>query len=175
MVISLGTLGQLIKPVQVEGKWYYVWDRNSDGTHDGADYITMDALETLAGIGNIDESNRTFTLNGVQLRLPTDGLAGSTLTSNGYQPGTSWSNAEPGWNTDPSSNVTYDDLAAIWDAFNGTGSGTNMTGVPSDWSNLDYWSATPAGSGHAVFYASGGYVTNGSDTWGKHLVAFEVL
>ena len=135
----------------------------------------MDALETLAGIGNIGESNRTFTLNGVQLRLPTDGLAGSTLTSGGYNPGTSWSNATPGWNTDPSSNSTYDDLYAIWDAFNGTGSGTNMAGVPSDWSNLDYWSATPTASDHAVFYVSGGYVTNGSDTWGKNLVAFEVL
>ena len=173
-VISLGTLGQLILPVQVEGHWYYVWDRNSDGIHGGVDYITMDALETLAGIGNIDESNRTFTLNGVQLRLPTDGLAGSTLTSGGYKPGTSWSNATPGWNTDHSSNATYDDLYAIWDAFNGTGSGTNMTGVPSGWDGSFYWSATPSASGHAGVYLDLGVVTGGFDGSGSY-VAFEVL
>ena len=173
--INLGAgNGQLIHGVQVEGKWYYVWDRNSDNVHDGNDYITMDDLETIAGIGNIDESNRTFTLNGVQLRLPTDGLAGSTLTSSGSKPGTSWSNATPGWNTDPSSNATYDDLYAIWDAFNGTGSGTNMTGVPSGWYNDFYWSATPSASGHAVVYLSDGYVNVHYDS-GNNYVAFEVL
>jgi hypothetical protein len=173
-VISLGTLGQLIKPIQVEGHWYYVWDRNSDGIHGGGDNITMDALETLAGIGNIGESNRTFTLNGVQLRLPTDGLAGSTLTSGGYNPGTSWSNATLGWNTDPSSNATYDDLYAIWDAFNGTGSGTNMTGVPSGWYDSLYWSATPSASGHAGVYLDLGIVDDFRDYNGNY-VAFEVL
>ena len=134
----------------------------------------MDALETLAGIGNIGESNRTFTLNGVQLRLPTDGLAGSTLTSGGYNPGTSWSNATLGWNTDPSSNATYDDLYAIWDAFNGTGSGTNMTGVPSGWISNYYLSATPSASGHAGVYLAGGYAHDG--VYGSNMfVAFEVL
>ena len=173
-VISLGTLGQLIKPIQVEGHWYYVWDRNSDGIHGGADYITMDALETLAGIGNIDESNRTFTLNGVQLRLPTDGLAGSTLGSSGYQLGTAWSNDTLGWDTNPSSNATYDDLAAIWDAFNGTGTGTGMGGVPSGWNGNYYWSATPSASGHAIvrLYSGGVAGYNGSSS---RDVAFEVL
>ena len=173
-VISLGTLGQLIKPIQVEGHWYYVWDRNSDGIHGGGDHITMDALETLAGIGNIGESNRTFTLNGVQLRLPTDGLADSTLTSGGFNRGTSWSNATLGWNTDPSSNATYDDLYAIWDAFNGTGSGTNMTGAPSGWRTSGYWSATPSASGHAYVNLGPGSVTDYSDG-NSYYVAFEVL
>ena len=134
----------------------------------------MDALETLAGIGNIGESDRTFTLNGVQLRLPTDGLADSTLTSGGFNPGTSWSNATPGWNTDPSSNATYDDLYAIWDAFNGTGSGTNMTGVPSGWNGGGYWSATPSASGHARVDLYGGNVYDIPD-YGSGNVAFEVL
>ena len=31
-VINLGSLGKLIAPVQVEGKTYYHWDRNNDGT-----------------------------------------------------------------------------------------------------------------------------------------------
>ena len=135
----------------------------------------MDALETLAGIGNIGESNRTFTLNGVQLKLPTDGLAGSTWTYVGSNPGTSWSNATPGWNTDPSSNATYDDLYAIWDAFNGTGSGTGgNTGVPSDWNTGYYWSATPSASGHTNVRLSGGYVVDYTDN-GNGYVAFEVL
>ena len=177
-VISLGTLGQLIKPIQVEGHWYYVWDRNSNNSHGYGDLITMDALETLAGIGNIGESNRTFTLNGVQLKLPTDGLAGSTLTSDGSNLGTSWSNATPGWNTDSSSNATYDDLYAIWDAFNGTGSDpymTDRTGVPSGWEGGNrYWSATPSASGHASIRLTTGHVRDEFDNSGYY-VAFEVL
>ena len=172
--IDLGTLGQLILPVQVEGHWYYVWDRNSDGIHGNGDYITMDALETLAGIGDIGESNRTFTLNGVQLRLPTDGLAGSTLGSSGFKPGTSWSNATSGWDTNPSSNPTYDDLMAIWDAFNGTGSGTGMNGRPSGWDSGYYWSATPSVSGHATVNLDLGNAFDTSDFYGIY-VAFEVL
>ena len=134
----------------------------------------MDALETLAGIGNIGESNRTFTLNGVQLRLPTDGLAGSTLTSGGYNPGTSWSNATLGWNTDPSSNATYDDLYAIWDAFNGTGTGIGVVGAPSGWYVGSYWSATPSASGHGDVNLSRGSVYDSYD-FNTYYVAFEVL
>jgi hypothetical protein len=165
--------GQLILPVQVEGHWYYVWDRNSDGTHGGGDNITMLDLETTAGIGNIHETNRTFTLNGVQLRLPTDGLAGSTFVSTGYQPGTAWSNDMPGWDTDLNSNATYDDLAAIWDAFNGTGTGTGGVGAPSGWFDTVYWSATPSASAHASVYLSAGLVYENYGSYAH--VAFEVL
>jgi hypothetical protein len=184
-IISLGTgNGQLIAPVQVEGKWFYVWDRNNDGVHNGSavtgayagvfDYTTMDKLEqTFFGSSAgavITESNRTFTIGGVSVALPT---AGTSLI-NASMPGTAWSNATPGWNTDPTSNATYNDLAAIWDAFNGTGTGTGGSGAPAGWATTRSWSATPSASGHASVTLSIGTVNDNTET-NNNYVALQVL
>jgi len=198
--INLGTYGNLIAPVQVEGKWYYVWDMNGDLTHssnqdtggqwgvDGSvvntsgsgyqyDYTThnvLDALFTQDINGNAnpgaDTTNtyRYATLNGVHLALPT---ANSGMTyPNGvdaYQPGTTVANGA-------SNNTTYDELLAIWDAHNGTGTGVNMGGTPLNWAASNYWSATPSASGHINVGLFGGYVGNYVDI-AYTFVALEVL
>jgi hypothetical protein len=109
------------------------------------------------------------------LALPTDGLPGTTINSTGSLSATSWSNATAGWNTSTSSNATHDDLAAIWDAFNGTitGPGTNLVGVPAGWGDF-YWSATPSASGHALIYLANGFVYDYGDYLNGY-VALQVL
>jgi methionine-rich copper-binding protein CopC len=192
LVISLGTLGQLITPVQVENKWYYQWDVDGDGNITSSDRKNLDELEIL-GFGTstgtvFTEGNRTFTLNGVQLALPTIGASNVAI---GAQLGTSFSNTT-GRDTTDSSNAVYDDFLAIWDSFNGSGLLTGGAGQPSGlptvptipvnkWSStLGYWSATPGtatGTSHMSFSMANGSVSSVADnttTLLKHVV-FQVL
>jgi len=187
-VIDLGAYGKLIAPVQVDnGKVYYYWDRNGDGLanfNGGADQTNPDVLDAIfnqdingvvGGSGNTNETYRYATINGIRLALPTVGgvtpapfgAAGITpLGGNGssYFPlGTAvgGSPAESGSNA---SNSTYNDLLAIWDAYNGTSTTqTGTYGVPSDWSWWSYASATPSTSGHAYVTLGNGVVYDGVD------------
>ena len=170
-VISMDNWGgQLIAPVQVEGKWYYVWDRNGNGSHGTGDLITMDSLEQMF-FGNstgtvMTSTNRTMTLgNGVTIMLPTigDGMTNTEINKNGTAV-----------SSPTQTNATYDDLLAIWDAHNGNSAGTGMNGVPAGWIIDDYWSATPSASGHAVIGLYDGYVYDNFDV-GNAYVAFQVL
>jgi hypothetical protein len=172
-VISMGTWGgQLIAPVQVEGKWYYVWDVNGNGTHGTGDSKTLDQIEQMF-YGNstgtvINESNRTMTLaNGMQIMLPTVGVSPVTGTPNPvYLSGTAVSSGTV-------ANTTYDDYLAIWDAYNGAGTGTGVSGLPSTWTDW-FWSASPLGTGHAVVSLGLGRVHEGVDS-ASTMVVFQVL
>jgi Ca2+-binding RTX toxin-like protein len=196
-VIDLGSqYGKLIQPVQVDGgRWFYFWDVSGDGTPystRGAGYanryddVTHDWLDKIfqqdvngrvegengAPVvqedGNTDNTYRFATLNGVKLALPTIG-DGSDFIGSGEiddRNGTAVSGT--------ASNPTYDDYLAIWDAYNGTGTGTVMDGVPGGWGDYPiYWSATPSASGHASLTLDSGYV-NTSEDFGTHFVAVEV-
>ncbi len=186
-IIDLGSSGKLIAPVQVEGKWYYYWDRSGDGTsantgslNGGMDSTTHNVLDgiftqdvngTVGGGGNTTDTYRYATLNGVKVALPTanGGLAypnGINATQNGtiFDVNT------------PSNGATssYDELLAIWDAYNGTGTGTNLNGTPPGWLASAYWSATPSASGHAEVALSTGYVPDFTDINSLN-VALQVL
>jgi hypothetical protein len=91
----------------------------------------------------INESNRTMTLdNGVQIMLPT---RGDSATATGSRPGTSVDS--------PSlTNSTYDDLLAIWDAYNG--GSTSGSGAPPRWAVNGYWSASPSTVNNSHHYTS---------------------
>ncbi|MCW5653674.1 cadherin repeat domain-containing protein [Hydrogenophaga sp.] len=156
-VIDLGELGQLIKGVQVEGKWYYVLDVNRDGAHGVGDSTTHDALDAVfrynaAGqveteanavglVGDTDDTFRYATLGGLRLALPTQGV-------NVTMPNRGWANlAGTAVASAQTTNSRYDDLLAIWDAYNGNGQDvTNVAGVPAGWLTSAYWSATTNGS-----------------------------
>lgn len=171
-VIDLGVDGKLTAPVQVEGKWYYHWDRSGDGTsadtgtlNGGVDYSTHAELNGIFNQdvhGNLNPGTSTTneyryaTLNGVKLALAT---ANGSLPfpnsiplneSSVYQTGTSVQNGK-------TNNLVFDDLLAIWDAYNGAGADTsnanglsNVNGTPSGWLDAGYWSATPMpNNGHA--------------------------
>ena len=169
-IVDLGSYGQLIAPVQVEGKWYYHWDRNDNGSSAG-DYYNSDASSgffPLSEIYNLfkqdlngtagsstDNTYRYATVNGIRLALPTLGANFGDLYSRSWD-----GNYELLGTTlaDPGQTNNYDDLSAIWDAYNGTlvgsyigqglnginrGSGTTTSGAPLTWDNDTYVSATP--------------------------------
>jgi hypothetical protein len=172
----------LTAPVQVEGKWYYFWDRDLIDNHTPTyspptDRISFTGLQTMmqaAGLeGPISESNRTFKVNGVTLKLVTDGRDGQTLISDTQV----WVNGTSNSGQGIVENTTYDDMLALWDAFNGTGTGANTNGPVPGWGNGHYWTATPSAAGDG--YAAVG--TNSGATYGTtaltegRLVAFELV
>jgi hypothetical protein len=186
-IIDLGSSGKLIAPVQVEGNWYYYWDRSGDGTSadtgslnggtDVVDHNVLDGIftQTLAqlnagttGTGtDTTDSIRYGTINGVKLALPT--IGGALPADGTYMSGTV-------------ANTTYSDLLGIWDSQNGSGTtnnvegtpGTVSYGVPAGWSVFSYYSATPAGVGHNRLYLRYGFTGSIADTGGQY-VALQVL
>ncbi|TAN50154.1 MAG: cadherin repeat domain-containing protein [Methylococcaceae bacterium] len=189
--IDLGAAyGKLIYPVNVDGKWYYYWDLSGDGTNantqgsgytNATDTTTHDVLDSLftrdinaaTGGGDTDNTYRYATLNGVKVALPTVTGAAS-FSMDAFQPGTPVGNGATPSNGSTATNSTYDDLLAIWDAYNGTMGGTNSNGTPSGWSLTNYWSATPSASGHANVFLYDGYVNDTLDN-SSYYVALEVL
>jgi len=194
-VINLGPgYGQLIAPVQVDGgKWFYYWDLSGDGTSAGYDSLNHNTLDDIFkydanGIANTTITNadgfygstdvyRFGTINGVSLALPTiGGVTSSPFGANGVgfnQPGTSIGSV----NSSNGSNVinsTYNDLLAVWDAYNGISTNTGTSGTPPNWINDYYWSATPTTIGHAAFGTGSGFVLTAADTPGGY-VALQVL
>jgi hypothetical protein len=196
-VIDLGSYGKLIAPVQVDGgQWFYYWDRSGNGLNlfnpntgtlnGGVDYTMHDVLDGIfnqdingvaGGGGNTTDTYRYASLNGVRLALPTAGGQSSppygAAGNHAYQPGTVVGSlpAATGSNT---VNATYSDLLAIWDAHNGTGTGTIVNGTPSGWQGTSYWSATSSVSQHAYVSLDSGYVNLDSGNFGIY-VALQVL
>ena len=187
--IDLGSYGQLIAPVQVEGKWYYHWDRDGDGTSAGDAYNRDDGTYRLSEIYNLfkqdingdagpatDDTYRYAVINGVKLALPELGAAISANLD-----GTLIDDAQ-------STNSTYDGLAAIWDAHNGAQEGSYLSqgldgnttssngydsGVPPGWVNDTYVSATPQDGEYAFLRIYDG-LTGPHANWGMN-VALQVL
>jgi hypothetical protein len=159
-VIDLGSYGKLFLPVQVEGTWYYHWDRSGDGNSwDSADKFTHDELDLIfkydingnEGTGGTTDTYRYATLNGIKVALPTINMSGEFAK---YFTGTaSVDNQIPSNNT---SSPLYDEWLAIWDAWNGSGvengANVNTTDFGSPKMNItqydgrtwqtQYWTAT---------------------------------
>ena len=180
-VIDLGTsYGKLIAPVQVEGNWYYFWDRTGNGTSAGGDGVTHNVLDGLftqdingntGGSGDTTDVYRYATLNGVHVALPT--INGGVSYPDGSQTGTSYTDALA---TSNGSTSSFNELLAIWDAFNGAGTGTGDIGAPAGWQNDRYWSATPSASAsfHDTLMLNGGSASGTADV-NSHYVALQVL
>jgi hypothetical protein len=202
-----GTL--LIHGYQVEGLWYYHWDRNSNGVGDRGDIVdhnTLDAIfiwnSSFSSNNGPADTNNTYhfaTINGVQVSLPNFGYGSDPYPINSPIPGT----AVSGESTSGTANPTYNQLTAIWDAFNGTGvgydesyggTGGDLFGVPPGWAgesvsaampdNYRYWSATKsamsASESHAYLNFSWGGAgpdpsPNPYDDTIKYYVALQVL
>lgn len=177
-VIDLGVgNGQLINGVQIEGKWYYHWDIDGTGFFNPGDRIAHTVLDGIfkydingvletAGnqvglVGKTDNTYRYATINGVKVALPT---YGSTMSGDNASPINVNKSGTSASLNPTADNPTYDGLLAIWDNYNGTGTGTGMSGAPPGWALNNYWSATPSASGHASVNLNIGYVNDLSDT-----------
>jgi hypothetical protein len=164
------TNAQLIVPIMVEDKIYYALDLTGDGVQDWSDLMHLDDLalnffNTPNG-ALFSDVNRTWSVDDYfQALLPTFGA--TPVGGNHSFPGTSWSIDTQGAKTDPNSNPAYDDLLAIWDAFNGTTQATGTVGVPNNW-HLDYWiSATPDSSFLGNYFIMSNTGIQGSDSTGS--------
>ncbi|MGI9213079.1 MAG: Calx-beta domain-containing protein, partial [Methylococcaceae bacterium] len=130
-VIDLGSeYGKLIYPVKVDGgHWYYFWDRSGDGTSAGHDDTTHDWLDQIfnqdinGAVGGGDNTNNTYryaTINGVHVALPRQGDGRTGISGHYYANGTAVGGS-PASVGSTAINPTYNDLLAVWDAYNGTG------------------------------------------------------
>ena len=149
--------GQLIKPVKAEGKWYYHWDRNGNNQvdrGDAVDHMTLDGLvnrdingnDDLYNADNTNEVFRYTTLNGIKIALPTANGTDSNGFNRPYSTGTALKGTAYDLldgNSQISESQLYDDILAIWDAYNGNFSDNtfNLPGIPPGWGN-QYWTAT---------------------------------
>ena len=198
-VIDLGSYGMLIAPVRVEGAWYYYWDLSGDGTNadagslnygrDTVQHSVLDVIftSTLAevnagatGTGTATtDLIRYATLNGVKVALPS--ANGGLEYPEGIdmaQYGTTYSDVLGGNQTTSS----FNELLAIWDAWNGVGNGEAddaryIRGLPTDWYGGRYWSATPSGSAYVYVDLSQGRVVGPTafDAYIPRYVALQVL
>lgn len=149
-VIIIPGEGQLINPVFVDGNWYYYWDRDGDGEgiingnpdqDDWFDHDELDAIFMYDVNGNMrpndlpdtTDTYRYAELGGYETALPTFGGDKSIYK----QTSTRIDNVPQG-----EINPAYDDLVAIWDAFEGTNQYNAADGTPPEWANGIYWSAT---------------------------------
>ena len=171
----------MINPVQVDGgAWYFYWDKNADGIANAADVMSHDYLDGIftksstgvvetpvAGVYNTTDTYRYTNLSGWELALPTvGGVTSAPFGSGGinqYQPGTVTGSATASNGTN-AANATYNDLLAVWDAYNGITTGTGANGTPPNWYAWTYWSATPSSTLHAYVYLNSGGVNNTSVT-----------
>ena len=194
-VIDLGEgNGKLIAPVQVEGKWYYFWNRSGTGTMNDEDRTSHDVLDnlfnrdilgvsnsTVANIDNLFGTTNTYrygTLNGVHLALPTlngENVSAETVASTGNAypfTGTAYTDAGP---TSNGTTGPFTDIMAIWDAYNGIDSVWYAYGQPPGWGYGGPWTATPGGSGHLLAMWHSGAVWGGDNDASRQLVALQVL
>jgi hypothetical protein len=193
--IDLGSLGKLIAGVQVDGgKWYYYLDRNGDGLTTSADTFTHNELDQIFIYGSdfstphtqqnlqnpqmvngqwvfpletvydTTDTYRYGAINGVHLALPTVGASTSPSTifgsAIGYQSSLD--------------NSTYNDLAAVWDAYNNSSNKMMNDGTPSGWASgsVEYWSATDKSGGdhYSVSLSAGQSSQMSQDTDSKYVV-----
>ncbi len=184
-------LGNLIAPVQVDGSSdpYYYWDRTAIGgssnfTHDELDarfkYDVNGNLNPAAGTNTTDVYRYAtlYTADGTALHvaLPTYGGDNPNPVPADRIWGTAVGSGTPGAG-DPASNSTFNDLLAIWDAYNGTAQSSFTNGVPPGWAtDLSFWSATPSGSGHIYVWLQSGMIsTIWADSDQIPYVALQVL
>ncbi|WP_194944643.1 VCBS repeat-containing protein, partial [Limnohabitans sp. 2KL-3] len=183
-VIDLGASGKLIKPVQVEGKWYYYWDRSGDGTsadvgslNGGADSATHDSLDAIfnqdingvvnpnAGTGTNDVY-RYATINGVQVSVPTINGNITSYATGGLQNGQTAATGGGATN-----NSVYDELLAVWDNAP-INSGNNA--VPAGWRGGLYMAATSTSATTHVGMGTDGSTSSLVDT-NPWLTALQVV
>ena len=121
---------------------------------------------------NTTALTRYATLNGVKVALLTaNGGVNYPQGINNFQNGTIYTDAGVSTN---GTTGTFNELLAIWDAYNGAGQLTLYFGTPSGWQASGYWSATNSASGHAAVDLQAGLLIDSPDD-NAFYVALQVL
>nr|MDH4481621.1 Ig-like domain-containing protein [Rhodoferax sp.] len=169
---GFGTNAQLVKPIQVDGgRWYYLLDTDGNGventvTHDVLDNVLNGALDTT-----LDDGTRLYRFGDLTAKLATIGVTGLEKVTDAHY-GTSIGAERTGDNT---INDDYNDLLAIWDAYNGKARDQqSMQFNANYWPSSDYWAADLASAGKHYYMTQSGVVNVGADNSGRYAV-FEVV
>ena len=178
--ISLGPgKGQLINGILADGgHTYYEWDINGDNKVDTKDRLSYFEIATHMGMKDPSEltaSNRSATINGVSLKLPTVGWlgwGGIAAGVDGYIPNTAANSRD--------TNSSYDDFAAIWDMFTNKTQGNGFPptwGTGSSYALADDFVSYGTERVHYIGSFEQGYTTNVSSRANENYwtVFFEVL
>jgi len=187
--IDLGAVGHLIKPVEVEGKWYYLLDVNKDGRLDTRDMLTHDQLEKYFTQTLSNENGGINTTNdqvhyGWFAAGSNNEMIRASLPTLGLDSNLDWRTNKSPVNSPLELNKNYNDLIAIWDAFN-QGGGKSKSGIPSEWNysaltnhgkiwSSTAWFTTPDFDMHAAFTLSKGDAEYLED-FNSAYVVFQVL
>jgi hypothetical protein len=102
-------------------------------------------------------------------KLATIGVTGDDTLA-GSHTGTSIGVLNTGDNT---VNDKYNDLLAIWDAYNGKDQ-HDMSFIDNYWPSSDYWAADLSSAGNHFYMTQAGVATVGPDNSGRYAV-FEVV
>ena len=134
--------------------------------------VVNTTVQNADGLYGTTDIYRYAVLNGLHVALPSWGQLGSM--SAGFQSGTIVGSDSPGQGSN-AVNASYNDLLAVWDAFNGTGTGTQTDGNPPGWANnYLYLAATPSAEGHSYLGFTAGATGTGNDQ-NNMLVGLQVL
>jgi uncharacterized delta-60 repeat protein len=189
-VIDLGEFGRLINPVHVDGQFYYAWDLNGDGVHNGQQVSTgkfnangvvvnaagsgyqFDFLETHNVLDELFVFQNDFA-TAKSVADTTDShrfvtlngvkLALPPLGHGSATLATQQFFAGTSINNTPAGedNPSYNDLLAIWDGFNGSAMVTNTTGL-----------STPETNGLPAAWSNGFYAAATPSPNGHALFSF---
>jgi hypothetical protein len=188
-----GYFGTLRARVEVDGGAnYYIFDKDGSGVINTLDKVNHSLLDfnfnnNVGGAPNplgltgdtsaVYRYGTFYTLTGasVKVALPT---IGDNLNAPSLRSKTSVGNISASLGSNEV-NTEYNDMLAIWDAYNGTGTGTNagVSGVPAGWISSTYWASSKLDTTldeHAYITLSSGGVSRAADV-GSMYVAFQVL
>jgi hypothetical protein len=149
--------GKLISPLQADGHWYYYWDANGNGLADDlVSYVNVQKVQADLEALKPD-AYLVATIGNVTAKKAN-------------------SNTPTGFGV----NANYDDLLAIWDAYNDfevPGAAYMKFTVPGhvyEWAERPYWASTGESTIHSYVSNNGDVVTQ-IDPSNRYDVAIRVL
>ena len=170
---DIGDKAQLINPIQVDGgRWYYILDTDGDGkadlvNHEALDKVLNAAADTINLPG--DDTKRSYTFGTLTAKLATIGVTGGEGVTDAHT-GTSIGVLKTGDNT---VNDKYNDLLAIWDAYNGKDQ-QDMSFTDDYWPSSEYWAADLESAGRHYYMTQAGVAKSVEDNSARYVV-FEVI
>ncbi|WP_235502073.1 beta strand repeat-containing protein [Janthinobacterium sp. Ant5-2-1] len=165
--------GNLIAPVESNGGHvYYYWDVSGDGESGSEDLVSHDYLDNIFKYGsdfstlNPNGPNADTSTNYRYATLYTgDGVAVHvTLPTIGGELGANRAGTEVEGNA---INHVFNDLLAVWDSSNGSGTDTGLYGIPNGWASDEFysWSSTQTSTeNHASILFGTGFAHSSNDT-----------
>jgi hypothetical protein len=146
-------------------------DTDGNGVENTVNHNILDEVLNKAADTTSSDGTRFYKFGDLTAKLATIGVTGTDAVA-GSHTGTSIGVEGTGDNT---VNTKYNDLLAIWDAYNGKASDQQSMKFTGDyWPSSDYWAADLSSAGYHYYMTQAGVATVGPDNSGRYAV-FEVV